>query len=195
LLFQDELQMVQDSDISGTRSVAFSRLGRIVLAAFLLTFISARIAVFLIMSRMIPDIFYLYIGETHIHHLNYGIFLLAGICGYLLFRRPAGRSLDVAAAVYGIGMALTFDEFGIWIHLGGGYWQRASWDAIVVVGACFGLIAFATSLKRLRPRHWLTGIAVVLATIIFFFMLAKSFRYAGKIIQPKLEKIEAVAPK
>jgi hypothetical protein len=146
------------------------------------------------MSRLIPDL-YLDIGETHIHHLNYGIFLLSGIGGYLLFRRPDGRSLEAAAVVYGIGMALTFDEFGMWIHLGGSYWQRASWDAIVVIGACFGLLAFATSLKRFRPRHWLTGIAVVLLTIIFFFMLAKSFRYAGKIIQPKLEKVEATAPK
>ncbi len=187
--------MAADNDISEMQSPAFSRLGRIVLAAFLLTFISARVIVFLIMSRQIPDVFYLHIGETHIHHLNYGIFLLAGVCGYLLFRRPAGRSLEVAAAVYGIGMALTFDEFGMWIHLGGGYWQRASWDAIVVVGACLGLLAFATSLKRFRPRHWLTGIVIVLATIIFFFMLVKSFRYAGKIIQPKLEKIEATAPK
>lgn len=186
--------MAADDDISGMESVAFSRLGRIVLAAFLLTFIAARVIVFLIMSRLIPDL-YLFIGETHIHHLNYGIFLLAGICGYLLFRQPGGRSLEVAAAVYGIGMALTFDEFGMWIRLGGSYWQRASWDAIVVVGACLGLLAFATSLKRLRPRHWLTGIVIVLATIIFFFMLVKSSRYAGKIIQPKLEKMEAAAPK
>ena len=186
--------MTQDNDISGEGSVAPSRLGRIALAAFLLTFISARIVVFMIMSRQIPDL-YLYIGQTHIHHLNYGIFLLAGICGYLLFRRPAGRNLELAAALYGIGMALTFDEFGVWIHLGGSYWQRASWDAIVVVGACFGFIAFAASLKRLRPYHWLTVIGLVLLTVIFFFMLAKSFRYAGKIIQPKLQKIEATAPK
>jgi hypothetical protein len=186
--------MAQDNNISGAGSAAFSRLGRKVLAAFLLTFISARIIVFLIMSRRIPDL-YLYIGQTHIHHLNYGIFLLSVICGYLLFWRPAGRNLEVAAVVYGIGMALTFDEFGMWIHLGGSYWQRASWDAIVVVGACFGLIAFAASLKKLRPHDWLTGIAVVLLTIIFFFMLAKSFKYAGRIIQPKLERIESTAPK
>jgi len=55
-----------------------------------------------------------------------------------VFRRPTGRTLQVAALLYGIGMGLTFDEFGMWIHLGGSYWQRASWDAITVVAASFG---------------------------------------------------------
>jgi hypothetical protein len=186
--------MAKETNISETRSSEFSWLGRIVLAAFTLTFISARIVVLLIMLHQIPDL-YLYIGQTHFHHLNYGIFLLAGVCGYLLFKRPQGRILKMTAVAYGIGMALTFDEFGMWIHLGGSYWQRASWDAIVVIGACFGLIAFAASLKRLRPHHWLTGIAILLAAIIFFFLLVKSFRYADKIIQPRLEKIESTAPK
>jgi hypothetical protein len=94
--------------------------------------------------------------------------LLSGICGYLLFRRPEGRGLEVVAALYGIGMALTFDEFGMWIHLGGSYWQRASWDAITVLTACFGLVAFATSIRRLRPHHWLTGIALIFVVFIFF---------------------------
>ena len=66
----------------------------------------------------------------HVHHLNYGIFLLAGLGGYLLFQRPGGRALTLAGVVYGIGLALTFDEFGMWVRLGGNYWQRASLDAI-----------------------------------------------------------------
>ena len=186
--------MVQNCDIVGARSPTFSRLGRVILLFFLLIFICARISVFLIMSRRIPDL-YFYIGGTHIHHLNYGIFLLSGICGYLLFRRPEGRGLEVVAALYGISMALTFDEFGMWIHLGGNYWQRASWDAITVLTACFGLVAFATSIKRLRPHHWLTGIALIFVIFIFFFLLVKSFKYAGRIVLPKLDKIEATGPK
>jgi hypothetical protein len=45
---------------------------------------AARVVVFLIMSRRIPDL-YLHLGGNHVHHLNYGIFLLSGIDAYLLF--------------------------------------------------------------------------------------------------------------
>jgi hypothetical protein len=173
---------------------SYRELAQRVFVSFLVTFVLARIAVFLIMSRSIPDL-YLQLGGTHIHHLNYGIFLLAGVGGYLLLCRPSGRSLNAAAVIYGIGMALTFDEFGMWIHLGGGYWQRASWDAITVLGACFGLLAFAPSLKKLRPHHLLTGIALLLITIIFFFMLVESFKYTHRIIRPRIEKMESTAPK
>jgi hypothetical protein len=168
-------------------------LARVVLTMFILTFVSARILVFLIMSRTIPDL-YVHVKGTHVHHLNYGIFLLSAVCGCLLFRRPTGRYLEVAAILYGIGMGLTFDEFGMWIHLGGSYWQRASWDAVTVVASLFALIAFTPSLKRLRPRHWLTGVILLCFIIVFFFMLIKSFEYAGKKLKPEIHKIESTAP-
>jgi hypothetical protein len=175
-------------------SFASARLAREILAAFLLTFILARITVFLIMARNIPDL-YLYVGGTHVHHLNFGIFLLAGIGAYMLLKQPQGRNLNVASVIYGIGMGLTFDEFGMWIHLGGGYWQRASWDAVIVIAACFALIAFAPSLKRFRPHHWFTAIILLAVVTLFFFLLVKTYRYAGKTIAPKLRHIESVAPK
>src|SRR4249919_3815933 len=105
-----------------TRSPA-SHLARWALAAFVLTFLLARIAVLLIMSRRMPDLF-LYVGQTHVHHLNYGIFLLSAMGAWLLFVPPGpdARVRVVAALVYGVGMGLTFDEFGMWLHLGGGYW-------------------------------------------------------------------------
>jgi hypothetical protein len=185
--------MMQDIETPDMQPRSFTHLARIVLVTFLLTFVLARVVVFLIMYRAIPDL-YLYLKGTHIHHLNYGIFLLSGVGGYLLLQCPGGRRLKIAAIVYGIGMALTFDEFGMWIHLGGSYWQRASWDAVTVLAAGFGLIAFAPSLKRLRPKHWLTGLALLLVIIIFFFMLAKSFRYAHRIIQTRIDKIQITAP-
>jgi hypothetical protein len=116
-----------------------------ILGTFLLTFIVARIIVFLVVSRRIPDI-YLHLGGTHIHHLNYGIFLLAGVGAYLLLGRPMTKGLHWTSLLYGIGLALTFDEFGMWLHLGGSYWQRASFDAVVVIGASLGLIVVAPSL-------------------------------------------------
>ena len=85
------------------------------------------------------------------HHLNYGIFLLAAVAAYLLFARPAGRAARVAAWAYGIAIGLTFDEFGMWLHLGGSYWQRASVDAVIVVAGVLGVVAFAPSLESSNP--------------------------------------------
>ncbi len=172
----------------------YVHLARFVLVAFLLTFMVMRIAVYLIMSRKLPDL-YVHLGGTHVHHLNFGIFLLSAVGGYLLFANPSGGRLQAAAVLYGIGMGLTFDEFGMWIHLGGSYWQRASWDAITVIGAGLSLIAFAPSLQRLRPHHWITAAALVVVLIVFVTLLIRSFRYAGRRLGPHIAKIESGAPR
>jgi len=185
--------MTNDIKNPAMQPPAFTTPARTVLVAFILTFALTRLTVFMIMSCRIPDLF-LYVGGAHVHHLNYGIFLLSGIGGYLLLRRPEGRTLRISSAIYGIGLALTFDEFGMWLHLGGSYWQRASWDAVTVLSAAIALIAFAPSLKRFRPRHWLSAVALVLVVLVFFLMLIESFKYAGKIIEPKLLQIETLGP-
>ena len=186
--------MAQDIKTPATEKKVSTHIARMVLVAFLLTFVSARIVVFLIMFRSIPDL-YLHLGGTHFHHLNYGIFLLSIIGGYLLFRSPTSRGLKLAAVAYGIGMALTFDEFGMWIHLGGSYWQRASWDAITVLAGLFGLIAFAPSLKRFRPHNWFTVVILIVAVLLFFIMLSKTLGYCSRTIQPRLQRIESSVPK
>lgn len=185
--------MANSTKLSMTSLRVSNHLARLVLVTFILTFIVTRVLVFLIMSRRMPDL-YLQLGGTHVHHLNYGIFLLAGVGAYLLFWHPIGRRLEIAAIIYGSGMALTFDEFGMWLHLGGPYWQRASLDAITVLSAVFGLIAFAPSFKRFHFQHWTGAVVVAVAVGIFFFMLFESFKYVGKIVGPKLQEIDTTSP-
>ena len=166
---------------------------RLVLLTFLLTFITARVVTFLIMSRRIPDL-YLHLGGTHVHHLNYGILLLAAVGGYLLFGHPADRGATISSLGYGIGLALTFDEFGMWLHLGGSYWQRASFDAVIVLTAALGLLAFAPPLHSWRPRHLTTAVFTAGAGLVFYLMLLESFRYVAG-VQPRLERLEQHAPR
>src|SRR5476649_2190331 len=133
----------------GTPPPSLNRhLARIVFTTFLLTFIASRVLVILIMARKIPD-FFLHMGGTHVHHLNYGIFTLSAVGGVLLFMDLTDGQRTLCAILYGFGMALTFDEFGMWLHLGGSYWQRASFDAIIVLLGLFGVIAFAPTLARM----------------------------------------------
>jgi len=169
------------------------RLALWVLAAFVLTFMAARVVVYLVMARVIPDL-YLYIGGTHVHHLNYGIFLLSAVGAYLIFQQPGGRALAGAAAVYGVGLGLTFDEFGIWLHLGGGYWQRASFDAVVVVAGILGLIVVAPSVRRFRPRHWTLAAVLLVAVLLFAVLAVRSLRFAENVLGPRLERLETGSP-
>jgi len=92
-------------------------LARLTFVAFLFTFIAARTLVILIMTRRMPDLF-LHTGGTHVHHLNYGIFLLSAVAGVLLFAPMNRAQRSVCALVYGAAMALTFDEFGMWLSFG-----------------------------------------------------------------------------
>ena len=173
--------------------VQFPILARRVLVAFLLTFIAARVTVFLIMSRDIPDL-YMHAGQTHVHHLNYGIFMLSAVGAALLFGPPAFRWKRWASTLYGVGMGLTYDEFGMWLHLGGGYWQRASWDAVGVLAALFALMWVSWRIKRLASRHWLTAVTVVAACGIFAWLLVRSFNYAGERFETRGHLLDETSP-
>jgi hypothetical protein len=168
-------------------------LARRVFLAFLFTFVAARVLVFLIMARRLPDLF-LHLGGTHIHHLNYGIFLLAGLGAVLLLVPLTPPAQRTAAAIYGVALALTFDEFGMWLHLGGGYWQRASFDAMTVLAAVLGLAAFAPPIRTWRPRRWASAVLLALVVAAFYGMLAASFRWAAE-EEPRLEKLEHFGPR
>lgn len=180
-----------ESDPSHDATIVRRKRAQLILLTFLATFICARVSVFLIMARKLPDFFF-HVRGTHVHHLNYGIFLLVAVGAWLLLRPPTNSRWP--AVLYGIGLALTFDEFGMWLHLGGSYWQRASWDAIVVVGAVLGLFAFGPTLAQYRSQHWLTALGVFATTVLFFWMLVKSLDYAGRRMLPKLQRVEENSP-
>ena len=171
---------------------AARRLARHVLLLFIITFIASRVLVLLIMQRRIPDL-YLHLGGTHVHHLNFGIFLLAGLGAILVFVELPERALDWTARAYGVALALTFDEFGMWLHLGGGYWQRASFDAVTVLVGLLGLAAFAPSLRRWHRRGWATAALLLIAYTVFFWLLAASFRLTAR-EEPRFRQLEQQTP-
>ncbi|HSW46529.1 MAG TPA: hypothetical protein VLM89_13255 [Phycisphaerae bacterium] len=169
------------------------RLARLIFVSFVFTFLAARCVVFLIMSRRIPDL-YFFIGQTHVHHLNYGIFLLSGVGAYLILSRPQGRMLSGTALVYGIGLGLTFDEFGMWLHLGGGYWQRASFDAVIVIAGLLGLAAVSPPLRLMRFNQWTTIVVLLLGCALYVLLMNDSLCYLDSHIAPRLQQIEERAP-
>ena len=174
-----------------TPGIDARRLARLVLFVFLLTFVLSRVVVFGIMARWIPDL-YLHLGGTHVHHLNYGIFLLCGAGAWMLFAPPTGRQRAWCAVVYAIGLALTFDEFGMWLHLGGGYWQRASFDAVTVIAAVLALIAYAPARGQWTRRHVIAAFLILIAVAVFGVLFVHSLQKHN--IGPRLHRLEDAGP-
>jgi hypothetical protein len=168
------------------------KLARFALFSFILTFVLSRVFVFLIMADEMPNL-YFFLQGTHVHHLNYGIFLMAAVCGYSVFRRPTGRAAEITALLYGVAMGLTFDEFGMWLHLGGSYWQRASVDAVIVVAALFWLVAFARSLKRFEARHFWAFIVLLIVVLGFAVVIYTAGNRIGDVMGPTLHDLEAAS--
>jgi hypothetical protein len=84
------------------------------------------------------------IGNVHIHHLVWGVLLLLGV-GYLWLAQvglgvgeTSRRASTLTAMLYGIGAALTLDEFALWLNLEDVYWTRKgrqSIDATILFGS------------------------------------------------------------
>jgi uncharacterized ion transporter superfamily protein YfcC len=160
-----------------------TRLARRVFVAFIVTFALARSIVILMSIGRLHD-FYLRVGQTHVHHLNYGIFILSGLGAYLIFVRPDSRGLAKAAILYGVGLALTFDEFGMWLHLDDIYWQRRSFDAMVLIMAILGLLMAAPTIRRFHLRHWIWTIVLTAAVGWFSSLMIGPFQRMNKRLAP-----------
>lgn len=108
---------------------------------------------------------YVYLGERHIHHLVWGIFLLllVGFC-WLIEVGAGGRASSLLASrlmslLYGVGAALTLDEFALWLNVQEGiYWTRRDWisiDAVVLFGVALLIGIFGKDfLKALSVEIW-----------------------------------------
>ncbi len=106
------------------------------------------------------------IAGNHVHHQVFGILMIIGTGIFLVSATPRGAPLDAAAAVFGVGVGLTVDEFALWLHLEDVYWAeqgRKSVDAIfcvlAITGALIGGTSFVTG--RVGTTAWWSSVAVI----------------------------------
>jgi hypothetical protein len=133
--------------------------------SFFLTFAIVRGMVFCI-RHQIPPFHYIIMGGRHVHHLVPGILLLLAVgYGWLCeFGTGSDSSLLASALMsllYGVGAALTLDEFALWLNLKDVYFVRegrSSFDAIILFGSllaigAWGAPLFAALTKRTKQNH------------------------------------------
>ncbi len=124
----------------------------LILFSFLLTFVLVRIITHLQLAGYLP----VQNGDFHVHHLVPGIFLilLSGYLGISFWRDDAFRR--IMAILFGIGAALTIDEFALWLRLRDVYWLeegRESIDAVIVTGV---LLTMALILSEAHDHQWIS---------------------------------------
>lgn len=131
--------------------------------SFFLTFLFVRLLVASITHHVGP-FGYVEVGGRHIHHLVWGILLLL-ITGYATLAEAGQDDTPISILVsrilalsFGIGAALTLDEFAIWLNLDAlAYWSkqgRQSIDAVVLFGALLAVGTWgAPLLQRSKARN------------------------------------------
>jgi hypothetical protein len=129
--------------------------------SFFLTFGGVRGVVYCI-THDIPPFHFVIMHGRHIHHLVFGIIILL-VVGYAWLAEigvGAGASSLVASrllsVLYGVGAALTLDEYALWLNLRDVYWSpegRASIDVVVLFGALLAAGAWGAPLFSRTARR------------------------------------------
>jgi hypothetical protein len=140
------------------------------LAAFLLTRAYTRIA-------RVRGWGSAHVGDVHMHHVVVGIVLMtaAGVIGFGF--SPGEVFTEWLAVAFGVGAALTLDEFAMVFHLDDVYWSeegRSSVDAVVTASVILllGLVATAPfGAERGEEAAWefwlFIGLNVVFVVVTF----------------------------
>jgi hypothetical protein len=131
--------------------------------AFLITFAGVRMLVHRIANHE-GHLQWVVVRGMHIHHLVWGILILLLVgYGWLLdvgwSHSPMSIFLGRLMAVsYGVGAALTLDEFALWLSLEpDAYWTREgrlSIDAVILFGAVLAVGAWGAPFFGALQRMW-----------------------------------------
>ena len=122
--------------------------------SFFLTFATVRGMVFAIVHH-IPPFHYLILEGRHIHHLVFGILILLLVgYGWLCEWGNGSDSSSILSSrvmslLYGLGAALTLDEFALWLNLKDVYFVRegrSSIDAVILFGSFLALSTWGAPL-------------------------------------------------
>jgi len=91
------------------------------------------------------------IHGVHVHHFTWGVFMLA-IAGFASLVSPK-RAQPWLAVIYGVGLALAFDEFGMWLRLTDQYNLDQSEDVMTIILVFLVFVVYFFGLLRRALRY------------------------------------------
>lgn len=168
------------------------------LLAFLLTFAAARAYTRLSRRRGWRSGS---VQGVHLHHLVPGIIASLGAGTAIIAFRPGDDWMLVLSTFFGIGAALTLDEFALILHLDNVYWTdegRSSIEATLIGFTFAALCLLATAPLGSDPSkdipHWVVGgvIVVDMSFALVAFLKGKAKLGAFGIVIPGLAILAAV---
>lgn len=129
--------------------------------AFLITFAIVR-GITLMIRAGVGPFHNVTTGGVHIHHLVWGVLLLI-VVGYVwLIELGVGSNwvASLTALAFGVGAALTLDEFALILNLRDVYWEQQGRESVDAVLIFAGLLSigiwgwpFLRDVARLFARH------------------------------------------
>jgi hypothetical protein len=171
---------------SAALDTADQRAGLILLASMLLSFSFIRFSTRMIRAEVSWWPGNVSPGGLHIHHLVFGIvgMMVAGFLSFAL--QPGEPWVEILAALFGVGMGLTLDEFALWLYLEDVYWSeegRNSVDAVIfaaIIGG--GLVMGFVPLDAGSGSSTLAIIASVTLNLILCTLVALKGKFSAAVV-------------
>jgi hypothetical protein len=117
------------------------------------------------------------IRDVHVHHLVPGLLASLASATAIIAFRPGEGSMILLSSLFGVGAALTLDEFALILHLDDVYWTKEGRSSVeaTLMGAAFGLLCLLASLPLSADPasdapHWVA--VAVLAVNMSFGVIA-----------------------
>jgi len=138
---------------------------------------------------------------VHLHHLVPGIIASLAAGTAIIAFRPGDDSMLLLSLLFGVGAALTLDEFALILHLDDVYWThegRSSIEATLMGFSFAALCLLATAPLRSDPSkdipHWILGaiISVNMCFSLVAFLKGKAKLGAFGVFIPGLAIVAAV---
>jgi hypothetical protein len=134
----------------GTMKIPVQRPALFGAATFLFTVGVARL-----LAHLFPTLWRWHFSSgVHLHHYVFGIFILT-IAGYLALVFKGPRATFGIGLLYGLGVGLTYDEFGYWVSPRYARGADVRWDTtgLLIVGGWFLIVALLGAITGRRRRR------------------------------------------
>lgn len=152
-----------------------------IVISFLITFVLTRVYTRLARTRGWGSG---HAGDVHVHHMVVGIVFVLTTGWAALALDPGFPFVHILGVFFGIGAALTLDEFALWLYLKDVYWMeegRASIDAVILAFMLGTVVALGITPVGVDDSAGadVIAISVAVAVVASFVSILKGKFYMG----------------